>query len=294
MPHPYTRRAFILSAAALPLAGCALPIPSAAPLRQAEDQLKALEQSAQGRLGVFAIDTGNGRDIAWRADERFPFCSSFKMMLAAAVLERSMREPGLLDQRIRYTQADLVPHHPVTGQHLADGMTVRELCDATMRYSDNPAANLLMAKIGGPAAVTAFARAIGDQAFRLDRIETELNTAIPGDPRDTTTPAAMTRSLQKLALGEVLNAPARELLVNWLKRNTTGDTRIRAAVPKDWIVGDKTGTGAYGTTNDIGVVWRQGAAPIVLSLYYTQADPKADARNEVLANAARIVAQAFI
>jgi beta-lactamase class A len=294
MPCPYTRRAFLLTAAALPLAGCALPTPSAAPLRQAEDQLKELEQSAKGRLGVFAVDTGNGRDIAWRAEERFPFCSSFKMMLAAAVLERSMREPGLLDQRIRYTQADLVPHHPVTGQHLAAGMTVRELCDATMRYSDNPAANLLMAKIGGPAAVTAFARTIGDQTFRLDRIETELNTAIPGDPRDTTTPAAMTRSLQKLALGEVLNTPARELLLDWLKRNTTGDTRIRAGVPKDWIVGDKTGTGAYGTTNDIGVVWRPGAAPIVLSLYYTQADPKADARNDVLADAARIVAKAFI
>ncbi len=294
--HPIpTRRTLLLAAAALPLLAItrAAHGAPAAGLADAEAQLKALEAESGGRLGVAALDTGSGACLAHRADERFPFCSSFKMMLAAAVLARSTREPGLLERRIRFTKADMVPHAPVTEQHLDDGMTVLELCDATVRYSDNPAANLLMKVLGGPKAVTAYARSIGDKVFRLDRWETALNSAIPGDKRDTTSPAAMMRSLQSLALGKALPEAKREVLVDWLKRNTTGDTRIRAGVPAGWIVGDKTGTGAHGTTTDIGIAWPPGRAPIVLALYYTHPDPKAKSNSELLAAATKVVAAAF-
>ena len=292
MHHSPVRRTLMLAAAVFPFVP-AVAAPAAG-LAGAVAELKALEAASGGRLGVAALDTGSGAYLAHRADERFPFCSSFKTMLAAAVLARSTREPGLLERRIRYGKADMAPHAPVTEQHIGDGMTVRELCDAVVRYSDNPAANLLMKLMGGPKAVTAFARSIGDKMFRLDRWETALNSSIPGDPRDTTSPAAMMRSLQALALGKALPDKERELLVDWHKRNTTGDTRIRAGVPAGWIVGDKTGTsGAHGSTIDIGVAWPPGRAPIVLALYYTHPDAKAESRPELLAAATRIVAAAF-
>jgi beta-lactamase class A len=291
MHHPTTRRTLLLALATMPLfAGHASAAPA---LDHALARLKALEADSGGRLGVAALDTGNGAALLHRADERFPFCSSFKMMLAAAILDRSRRDPTLLARRVPIHKTDLVSHSPITKDFLAEGMTVDALCDATIRYSDNAAANLLIKILGGPGGVTAFARSIGDTAFRLDRWETMLNSAIPGDARDTTTPAAMMNSLRKLALGEALAAPGRALLVDWLKRNTTGDTRIRAGVPAGWIVGDKTGTGAYGTTNDIGVLWPPGRASIVVALYFTQPDENAEARSDVLAAATRIVVAAL-
>ncbi|WP_435575389.1 class A beta-lactamase, partial [Burkholderia cenocepacia] len=155
------------------------------------------------------MDTASGRVIEHRAGERFPFCSTFKAMLSAAVLAQSVERPGLLQQRVTYTKADLVNYSPVSEKHVGAGMTVAALCEATIQYSDNSAANLLMKLIGGPSAVTAYARSIGDDAFRLDRWETELNTALPGDPRDTTTPAAMAASIRVLTLGDALPAAQR-------------------------------------------------------------------------------------
>lgn len=210
----------------------------------------ALEHAAGGRLGVCAIDSASGRRAQHRADERFPFCSTFKAMLGAAVLARSVERPGLLQQRVTYGPSDLVNYSPVSGKHVGTGMTVAELCEAAIQYSDNSAANLAMKLIGGPSAVTAYARSIGDDAFRLDRWETELNTALPGDPRDTTTPAAMAASMRVLTLGDALPPAQRAQLVAWLRGNKVGDKRIRAGVPAGSQVGDKTGTGDYGTTND--------------------------------------------
>ncbi|MBR8295310.1 PenA family class A beta-lactamase [Burkholderia cenocepacia] len=255
--------------------------------------LADLERDAGGRLGVCAIDTASGRVIEHRADERFPFCSTFKAMLSAAVLARSVERPGLLQQRVTYTKADLVSYSPVSEKHVGAGMTVAALCEAAIQYSDNSAANLLMKLIGGPSAVTAYARSIGDDAFRLDRWETELNTALPGDPRDTTTPAAMAASLRVLTLGDALPAAQRAQLVAWLRGNKVGDKRIRAGVPAGWAVGDKTGTGDYGTTNDAGVIWPTSRAPIVLAVYYTQTRADARAKDDVIASVARIVAQTF-
>ncbi|CAG2157782.1 Beta-lactamase CTX-M-1 [Cupriavidus yeoncheonensis] len=251
-------------------------------------ELAALERRAGGRLGVLARHTGNGREVRHRAGERFPVCSTFKAILAGAILQRSAAMPGLLEQQVRYTRQDLVAYSPITEKHVAQGMTVGQLCAAAIQYSDNGAANLLMRRIGGPAGVTAFARSIGNQSFRLDRWETELNTAIPGDPRDTSTPADMAASLQALALDNALPAAQRRQLQDWLRGNTTGAARIQAAMPAGWQIGDKTGSGDYGTTNDIAVLWPPAGAPIVIAIYFTQAAPDAKWSNETIASAARI------
>lgn len=294
MIHSSQRRTLLLAAATAPLV---LSV-NACASRQAADvspatSFDALERAAGGRLGVCAIDTANGRRAQHRADERFPFCSTFKAMLAAAVLARSVERPALLQQRVTYRQDDLVRYSPVTERHVGTGMTVAWLCAAAVQYSDNSAANLLLKLIGGPSAVTAYARAIGDDTFRLDRWETELNTALPGDLRDTTTPAAMAASLRVLALGEALPAAQRAQWIEWLRGNKVGDKRIRAGVPAGWRVGDKTGTGDYGTTNDVGVVWPPSRAPIVLAVYYTQTRADAQAKDDVIEAAARIAVSAF-
>ncbi|MCO8610672.1 PenA family class A beta-lactamase [Burkholderia multivorans] len=296
MTHSSQRRILLLAAATAPLAlslgACAARdaavFDAASPVDAAPASFAALERAAGGRLGVCAIDTATGRRALHRADERFPFCSTFKAMLGAAVLAQSVAHPGLLQQRVTYGRSDLVNYSPVTERHVDTGMTVAELCAATIQYSDNTAANELMKRIGGPAAVTAYARSIGDDTFRLDRWETELNTALPGDLRDTTTPAAMAASLRVLVVGDALPPAQRAQLTEWLRGNKVGDKRIRAGVPTAWRVGDKTGTGDYGTTNDAGVLWPPSRAPIVLAVYYTQARADAKAKDDVIAAATRL------
>jgi beta-lactamase class A len=258
-----------------------------------QQKLAELEASSGGRLGIAAENPY--LRIDYHANERFPFCSSFKVMAVSAILKQSMTDSHLLQQKVFYKKRDLLPWSPISEKHVADGMTISQLCAAAMMYSDNTAITLLMKKLGGPEAVTAFARSIGDNKFRLDRWETALNTAIPGDPRDTTTPAAMEKSLQKLAFGNVLASPQRELLLTWMKNNTTGNARIRAGVPKGWIVGDKTGTGDYGTTNDIGIIWPPNCPqPIVAVIYFTQNKKDAAPRDDVIAAATRILINGFI
>ncbi|MBY4728363.1 MULTISPECIES: PEN family class A beta-lactamase, Bcc-type [Burkholderia] len=309
MTYSSKRRTLLLAAATAPLAltvaacasrqatasddATAAAAAAAVTPAAAGQMLAELERSAGGRLGVCAIDIATGRRAEHRADERFPFCSTFKAMLSAAVLAQSVDRPALLQQRVTYTKADLVNYSPVSGKHVEDGMTVAALCEAAIQYSDNSAANLLMKLLGGPSAVTAYARSIGDDTFRLDRWETELNTALPGDLRDTTTPAAMAASMRVLMVGDALPAAQRAQLVAWMRGNKVGDKRIRAGVPAGWTVGDKTGTGDYGTTNDAGVMWSPSGAPIALAVYYTQARADARAKDDVIASAARIVVRAF-
>ncbi|WP_050465144.1 class A beta-lactamase [Herbaspirillum autotrophicum] len=292
--HFSRRRSLLLAMAAVPLASaCAAPA-SMRDMTSAQKKLAALEKESGGRLGVAALNTADGAQLLHRGDERFAFCSTFKVIAASAILTRSNADAGLLQRRIRYTKAEMVNYSPITEKHLADGMTVAELCAAALQYSDNSAVNLLMKILGGPEAVTAYARSIGDREFRLERWETMLNSAIPGDPRDTSTPVAMMHDLQRLVLGDALTPAQREQLRIWLLGNTTGATRIHAGVPAGWQVGDKTGTGDYGTTNDIGVVWPSGTqAPLVIALYFTQNTQDAAPRNDVLASATRVVIDAF-
>jgi beta-lactamase class A len=299
IPGPLRRRAVLRAALLLPLAGCAAPLaappatPTAAtptaPAQAATDRLAELEQRFDARLGLYALDTGSGRELAHRADERFAMCSVFKALAAAAVLHRN--PPEHLDERVRYGESDLIDPSPIAAQHVADGMTIRELCDAAVRYSDNAAGNLLLADVGGPAGITAFARSLGDEITRLDRNEPELNTAIPGDERDTTTPRAIAGSFRTLVLGDHLDPADRALFTEWLVGNTTGDERIRAGLPAGWRVGDKTGTGSYGTANDVAVVWPPAAAPIAVAVLTSRATQDATRDNALLAEAAAVVAQ---
>lgn len=278
-----TRRTLLFAAASAPAAAAVLGgTPASAATR---DRFAALEASAGGRIGVAGVNTGNGATLRHRAEERFPFCSTFKLLAASAILKLSATDRGLLERKIGYAKGDLVPYSPITSRHAGQGMTVSEICAAALQYSDNTAANLMIRLLGGPEAVTAFARSIGDAAFRLDRWETALNTAIPGDPRDTSTPAAMMTDLRGAALGDLLGAPERDRLVAWMRGCTTGDRRIRAVAPAGSAVADKTGTGDNGTANDIAVIWPPGKAPIVLVVYATAVQHAAP--DEVIAAAAK-------
>lgn len=289
-PSP-TRRALLLAALSTPLLG-AWAKPKADAATDAQRRLTQLEADSGARIGVYAIDTAGTRRIAHRGGERFPMCSTFKVLVAATVLKRP-DAAEFLQRRIAYDTADIVPNSPITQQHVGAGMTAAELCAATIQYSDNAAANVLMRELGGPAAITAFARSIGDDTFRLDRWETELNSAIPGDERDTTSPQAMANTLQRLVLGDALPASGRDQLKAWLLGNTTGGKRIRAGLPADWQVGDKTGAGSYGTVNDVAVIWPPGRAPIVLAVYVTQRKQDAESRSDLVAAAAKVVADAW-
>lgn len=254
-----------------------------------EEQLNTLEKYSQGRLGVALINTEDNSQITYRGEERFAMASTSKVMAVAAVLKASEKQAGLLDKNITIKKSNLVAYSPITEKHLTTGMTLAELSAATLQYSDNTAMNKILDYLGGPAKVTQFARSINDVTYRLDRKEPELNTAIHGDPRDTTSPIAMAKSLQALTLGDALGQSQRQQLVTWLKGNTTGDNSIKAGLPKHWVVGDKTGSGDYGTTNDIAVIWPENHAPLILVIYFTQQEQDAKYRKDIIAKAAEIV-----
>jgi beta-lactamase class A len=244
------------------------------------DRLAAVERQNGGRLGVAVLDTATGERLVHRADERFPMCSTFKLIAAALVLARVDRGEEQLERRIVFPRSDLVPYSPVTGSRAGGrGMTLAELCQAAMTVSDNTAGNLLLSSFGGPAALTAYARSLGDSSTRLDRLEVDLNEARPGDPRDTTTPSAMLRTVQQLVLGDALSSNARERLIGWLVANKTGNSRLRAGFPPSWRVGDKTGAGNNGTTYDVAVAWRPRGAPLIVAAYYTESTLSPEGRD---------------
>ncbi|WP_432036569.1 class A beta-lactamase [Streptomyces cucumeris] len=257
--------------------------------RAAGDEFKKLEKAFDARLGVYAIDTGTGREVAYHDGSRFPFASTFKAMAAGTVLrERSLKG---MDKKIRYTKDDLAAYSPITEKHTGTGMTLGELCDAAVRYSDNTAANLILAELGGPEALDAALEKMGDHTTRMVRREPELNDWDPKDTRDTTTPRAFAKDLRAFVLGDTLDKPERAQLTTWLRKNTTGATTIRAGMPKTWTVGDKTGTGStYGSRNDIAVVWRPDAAPIVVAIMTNRTAKDAEPDDKLLARAAGVVA----
>jgi beta-lactamase class A len=274
---------------AAPPHATATPTPTASVDAQAAFQ--ALEARYRARLGVVAIDTGSGRQVAARADERFPFASSNKVFIAAAVLQRA--SDAELDEVVHYARTDLLAHAPITQRHVAEGMTVRALLDAALRYSDNTAANLLVERLGGPAAVQRFLRSIGDRTTSVDRIEPQLNSAVPGDEQDTTTPHAFAADLERVLVGSALPEPRRRLLEGLLRRSTTGGPSVRAGVPERWTVADKTGSGAHGVRNDIAVVRPPGRAPIVMVLLSERRAPDAASDDALLADAARVLVRAL-
>lgn len=255
-------------------------------------QLAVLETKINGRLGVVLMDSKNNLRVVYRGDERFPMCSTTKVMVVASILKRSELQSDLLNKHITYHKSDLVNYNPITEKNLDKGMTISQLSAAALQYSDNTATNLLINTLGGTQYVTDFARSIGDIRYRLDRLEPELNHVIPGNHRDTTTPLAMAESLRKLVLGNVLLPLQRAQLINWMKGNTTGNTSIRAGLPTSWLIGDRTGVCDYGTTNDIAVIWPPNTTPMVLTVYFTQYKKDAIPRQAILAYVAKLVTQA--
>ncbi|MFE3755259.1 class A beta-lactamase [Nocardia tengchongensis] len=248
------------------------------------DALRSLEQQHGARAGVFVIDTGTGRTVGYRQDERFTFNSTFKGLACGALLHAHPLQTGFFDQVIHFTADKLVSASPVTSTRVDTGMTVTELCDAAITRSDNTAGNQILELLGGPQALNDFLRGLGDQTTHMDRWEPDINTDIPGDDRDTSTPAALAEDYRRLVLGDVLAQPERTQLTAWLLANTTGDARIRAGLPADWKTGDKTGSGDYGTANDVAVTWPAGgAAPLVIVVLTAKPDKAAEYDNPLVA-----------
>ena len=288
------RRALLLGGLALAVTGCATAPATPAPTTTAppppgptDPRFAALEKKYATRLGLYAVATGSGASIGHRADERFAFCSTFKTVAAAAVLDR--HPLSHLDTVIRYGKADVDSISPVTQQHIDTGMTVRDLCDAAIRYSDGTAGNLLMRDIGGPSALTAYLRGLGDQASSMDDYEPALNDEPPTSIRDTTTPRAIAGAYRQIVLGDALTPDKRALIVDWMRRNTTGAADVRAAVPSGWTVADKTGHSDYGRANDIAIAWPPAGAPIVIAVLTDRVGYSTPAQVPIIADAARYV-----
>lgn len=265
-------------------------------IEAAKARLAELERRHAGRICVSILDLGNGKRLDHRGDERILMCSTFKALAAAFVLARVDKGEEKLDRRVTFTEKDLVKSgSPVTEAHVgAPGMTVAELCDAAVTRSDNTAGNLLLESFGGPEALTAFCRSLGDEVSRLDRTETELNYHDgPDDIRDTTSAGAMLETLRKLLFTEVLSGASRSQLAAWLILNKTGDARLRAGVPKTWLAGDKTGTNGDkdGNANDVAILWPPDRAPIIVTAFCEIPAIAADERNAVIAEIGRIAAQ---
>ena len=255
--------------------------------------LTKLEILSRGRIGLSAVNTKSGEHFQFRANERFPFCSTFKVIVVAAILEKSGRDAAFFRKRILFSkkEVEFAGYAPVTGTRYAEGMSIADLCAAAIQHSDNGAANLLIKQLGGIEAISDFASRTGDKAFRLDRWEPELNSAEPKDLRDTTIPAAMEETLKQILLGDVLPISQRQQLQKWLAGNKTGAKRIRAGLSDAWTVGDKTGTCSYGTTNDVGIISSSVDGPIVIAIFFTQDEKDAKPRDDVIASAAQLLSE---
>ena len=287
----HSRRYFMLALSSAALAARALGNPRAASADTPSLGFSAIEAVLGGRVGVAALDTETGKHLGYRAAERFPLCSTFKVPAVAAVLARVDAGSERLDRIVPYGPADLLEYAPITRAHAADGgMRVDALCEAAICYSDNTAANLLLTTLDGPSGLTSRLRKWGDPTSRLDRNEPTLNEALEGDPRDTTTPAVMLTDLRRILLGDILSDSSRALITGWLVGNTTGNARLRAGLPGTWRVGDKTGSGERGATNDVAIAWPPDRKPILIAAYLHGSQKDGALRNAALADIARSLA----
>ncbi|EOO14918.1 MULTISPECIES: class A beta-lactamase BlaIII [Bacillus cereus group] len=246
-----------------------------------------LEKEYDAKLGIYALDTGTNQTVAYHSDDRFAFASTSKSLAVGALLRKNSLEA--LDQRITYTHEDLSNYNPITEKHVDTGMTLKELADASVRYSDSTAHNLILKQLGGPSEFEKILRDMGDTVTTSERFEPELNEVHPGETHDTSTPEAIAKTLQSFTLGTALPIEKRELLVDWMKRNTTGDKLIRAGVPKGWEVADKTGAGSYGTRNDIAIIWPPNKKPIVLAILSNHDKEDAKYDDKLIADATKVV-----
>ena len=286
MPLFLSRRGLLIGASLVPLAS--RPLLAAA--GGVQDRLREIESGVGGRLGVAALDMESDRRVDYRSSNLFPMCSTFKVLLAGAVLSKVDHGKESLDREIPLTEADLLDYAPVAKPLLAKGrITVAEACAGAIIDSDNTAANLLLNSIGGPGALTLFARELGDKTTHLDRVEPFLNEATPGDARDTTSPAAMLNDLGVLVLQNALSKASRDQLTDWLVKSRTGTAKLRAGLPDGWKIGDKTGMGERGSTCDVAIAWPPGRKPLLIAAYLTETGAPLAERNKVLVDVARLV-----
>ncbi|HMA50561.1 MAG TPA: class A beta-lactamase [Magnetospirillaceae bacterium] len=286
MPPILSRRSLMIGASLVPLAGRAVFAAEGG----IQDRLREVESGVGGRLGIAALDMESDRRVDYRSSSLFPMCSTYKLLLAGAVLSKIDHGKESLDREIPLTQADLLDYAPVAKPLLAKGkITIAEACAGAIVDSDNTAANLLLTSIGGPGALTLFARALGDKTTHLDRVEPFLNEATPGDARDTTSPAAMLNDLGVLVLQDALSKTSRDLLADWLVKSRTGMAKLRAGMPDGWKIGDKTGMGERGSTCDIAIAWPPGRKPLLIAAYLTESSAALAERNKALADVARLV-----
>lgn len=248
------------------------------------------EQQLQARIGIAVIDTANGETVSYRGDERFPHNSTHKALLCGALLSETDKGTLRLSDTTQYPTSALVAYSPVTEKFAAPAsISWQQVCDAAITYSDNTAANLLINKLGGPAAITHYLGTIGDNVTHLDRLEPELNSAIPGDKRDTTTPVAISKTLQTLALGDVLKPASRAQLIQWMRDDKVADALLRSALPAGWTIADKTGAGAHGSRSIISIVWPQQRQPLIVSVFITQTPATLAQSNQAIARIGKAV-----
>ena len=289
MGRGFDRRTLIGGVGAMTLVGC---YPKREKPQAEDDQpeflLADLEARHGGRLGVAALDVGSQRRVSWRGQERFPFCSTFKAFLAVAILERVQRDEEQLDRAVPIVRTDMIPHAPVTEKAIGRTLTIRELIQAAVEVSDNPAANILIREMGGIAVWRSWWPTFGDTTTLISRLEPDLNTALPDDPRDTCLPDQSIANIRELAFGDRLTPPHDQMIQGWMTASPTGPNRIKAGAPQGWTVAHKTGTGANGTANDIGVAFPLSGAPVILATYFTGATQASDdQRDAVIAEATR-------
>jgi beta-lactamase class A len=257
----------------------------------ATESFAALEKRIGAKIGLMAVDTGTGQKLAHRRNEKFLMCSTFKLLLAAHILHRVDTGEETLSRMIAYEPKDLLEWAPITSKHT--NMTVEELNAASVQYSDNTAANLLLQTVGGPAGLTHYFRSLGDKITHLDRIEPFLNKPLAGKDLDTTTPAAMAEDLRQLFFGTALSKHSRDKLEQWALGNTTGARRLKAGLPASWRIADKTGTCDTGATNDIGVFYPSKGSPIVIATYFSGCNATREVCEAVVAEIAKIVVARF-
>jgi beta-lactamase class A len=276
------------------VAAVGAPMAHAQPAPPVVDGLAALEQQHHALIGVYAADLRSGRTVMHRQGDRFAMCSTFKTYAAARVLQKSERGELTLTDTVVVDAAAIVANSPITETRVGQTITYAELCAAALQRSDNAAANYLLQAIGGPPAITDFARSIGDTETRLDRWETELNSAVPGDPRDTSTPQALGDGYRALITGDVLGPSARGQLVDWMTANTTSS--LRPGLPPDWTFADKTGSGDYGSTNDVGLAFAPGDRQVLLAVMVRSAsdDPEAEGFRPLMAEITALLMPALL
>lgn len=293
----YKKMVSVLLLSCVTLIGCSNSNIQSEPPKQTKQEntdnhsFVKLEKEYDAKLGIYALDTDTNQTVTYRSDERFAYASTHKALAVGALLQKKSIED--LDQRIKYTSKDLVNYNPITEKYVDTGMTLKELADASIRYSDNTAQNLILKQLGGPSEFKKSLREIGDTVTNPERFEPELNEVQPGDTRDTSTPKALATSLQAYALGDILSIEKRNFLIDLMKRNTTGDNLIRAGVPGEWEVADKTGSGSYGTRNDIAIIWPPNKNPIILAILSNHSKEDANYDDKLIADATKIVLDAL-